>query len=253
LESGSSQEEILAILRQGSGQALPQNVEVDIREWAALREKVTLFRRSRLLEFDDADARRAAIEGGIAGIPIGDRYLQLAADADEPSQVMVIDYDRPLPKCVTATEDGRLRVPTPRPDLAIAAQLDAWAEQVQPGEWQLTPSSVAAAVRAKRRIGELLDLLDRRSRRRVPPLLRVALSAWAGQAPTVHLETVTVLLCPTPEVFAAVKNSARFGRYVRGVLAPDLLLVETCRVGELMADLAWAGLERMDHIPAMGD
>jgi len=253
LESGTSLDDILATLRQGSSQALPQNIEVEIREWAALREKVTLYRRARLLEFDDADARQAAIEGGVSGTPIGDRYLQLATDSQEPARVLVTDYDRPLPRCVAVGEDGHLRVASPRPDLAIAAQLDDWAEPLPPDEWQLTARSVAAPVRAKRRIGELLDLLDQRSRRRVPQLLRVALRAWAGEPPTVHLETVTVLKCPTPEVFEAVKNSPRLGCYLRGVLAPDLLLVDTDQVGALMALLAWAGIKRIDRMPTMGD
>jgi hypothetical protein len=253
LEAGSTCDEIVTTLRQGSDQALPQNVEVEIREWAALREKVVLYRRSRLLEFRDADARQAAVDDGLAGTPIGARFFRLEAGAQEPSRVSAVDYARPLPKCLTVAEDGALRVAAPHPDLAIAAQLDAWAERVGPGEWQLTTTSVAAAIRSKRRIGELLELLDQRSRRRVPPLLRVALRAWAGQALTVHLETVTVLKCPSTEVFEAVKESTRFSPYLRGVLAPDLLVVESSHVEELVTDLAWAGLERRDRVPLTGD
>jgi hypothetical protein len=248
LESGTSLDELLSRLREGTDRGLPQNVEVEIREWAALRDRVVLYRQARLLEFADAEARQAALQMGLAAEPVGDRYLLLAPDAWVPPSDSAIDYARPLPRCLSVSEDGQVRVSTPRPDLLIAAQLDIWAERARQDVWQLTASSVAAAVGRGWRVGNLLNLLDARSHKSIPRLLRVALRAWSGQQPTVRLATVTVLKCPTPEVFEAVKTSARLKPYLCGVLAPDLLLVDTAQVDAFRSDLACAGVEVVDRL-----
>jgi hypothetical protein len=48
LESGSKLDRLLATLESGAGRPLPQNIIAEIREWAALREQVALYRRARL-------------------------------------------------------------------------------------------------------------------------------------------------------------------------------------------------------------
>ncbi|MBN2391016.1 MAG: helicase-associated domain-containing protein, partial [Anaerolineae bacterium] len=53
LEKGSTLEGMLATLQTGSSAPLPQNVTVELREWAARRERMTLYQRARLLEFPD--------------------------------------------------------------------------------------------------------------------------------------------------------------------------------------------------------
>jgi len=253
LESGTSLDELLEGLRAGTNQALPQNVEVEVREWASLREQITLYRRARLIAFSSPQARQAALQAGASGVLLGDRYLRLAPSDRAPPVRSSIDYARPLPRCVLASEDGRIQVPDPLPDLLIAAQLDIWAERVHEDIWQFTASSVEAAIREGRRIDELLDLLDTRSRRSIPKLLRLALRAWAGERTTVHMRRVTVLKCPTPEIFEAVKASARLEPYLCGVLAPDLLLVDTDQVDALRMLLAWAGVEVVDTLPVRKD
>ena len=248
LESGTSLGDLLDRLREGTDRALPQNIAVEIQEWAALRERIVLYRRARLLEFADAEARRAVLEAGASGVPVGDRYLRLEPGDRAPHRSSV-DYARPLPRCASVVEDGEVRVSVPHPDLLIAAQLDIWAERARRGVWQLRAPGVGAAVRGGRRIDELLDLLDARSRKPIPRLLRVALHAWAGGQTVVHVETVTVLKCSTPEVYEAVKASAMLKPYLHGVLAPDLLLVDTDQIDAFRACIAWAGVEVVDRLP----
>ncbi len=73
LESGSTLEKLLTTLETTSGRPLPQNVAVDLREWAALREQMTIYRRARLLEFPDSAVRaadRAKPGGSARGRPL---------------------------------------------------------------------------------------------------------------------------------------------------------------------------------------
>ena len=75
-----------------------------------------------------------------------------------------------------------------------------------------------------------------------PPLLGVALRAWAGDHPKAELARITVLRCTRPVVFAAIASSPACAPYLCGTLAPDLLLVDERYVKLLKQQLAcWAG------------
>ena len=52
----------------------------------------------------------------------------------------------------------------------------------------------------------------------------------------------TVLRCEHAETLAAIKGSKTLRRYIRGELAPDVLLIDTAQLAEFEAHLAWAGL-----------
>jgi hypothetical protein len=88
----------------------------------------------------------------------------------------------------------------------------------------------------------LLTLLREHLINRLPPLLGVALRAWAGKAPAVGLASVTVLRCPQPDVFAAIAGSPTLTPFLRGTLAPDVLLVDPQQLTALRERLDWAGL-----------
>src|SRR5262249_23968719 len=154
-----------------------------------------------------------------------------------------VDYTRPPLASLVALEDGRLKPVTQAVDLLLRPQLDRWAERGEDGEWRLSAASVAAAVKAKLPIDELFELLRARLTRPLPPLLGVALRAWAGDRPRAELAQITVLRCTRPVVFTAIASSPAFAPYLRGTLAPDLLLVDERYVEPLKEQLAWAGLE----------
>ena len=250
LESGATLDELLDGLRRGAHADLPQNVLVELREWAALRERITLTPRVQLLELPDAAARDAVAAANLPGRPLGDRYFLLKPapatvweDRLRGTALRRVDYAAPLPQCLNATEDGVLTLDEWYADLLIAAQLDQWAERIAPRQWRLTAARVAAAVRAGARLTDLMTLLTKRLHKAVPPLLGVALRNWAGRPAAVEVAGVTVLRCQHAETLAAIKASKTLGRYLRGELAPDVLLVDTAQVAEFEAHLAWAGLK----------
>ncbi len=49
-----------------------------ISEWAGRREQIKLHQRAWLLEFANAAARQRALSDGLAGAPVGERFVLLA-------------------------------------------------------------------------------------------------------------------------------------------------------------------------------
>ncbi len=246
LEKGSTLEEMLATLQNGSSAPLPQNVTVELREWAARRERMTLYQHARLLEFPDAAHRDAALAAGLRGVPVGEQFVLLASAVPDPAAYpRRVNYAKPLSRCLTVTEDGMLTLLRPDVDLVIAGELDLWAERRDATTWQLTADSVRAVLQAGARIEEALNWLEARLAGGVPlpPLLRAALLAWAGVTVQTHLAEVAILQCAQREVFDAIVGSPMLQPLLRGVLAPDLVLVDPVAVETLRAHLVWAGFE----------
>lgn len=247
LEAGSQIDGLLAQLREGAEGDLPQNVAASIREWAGQRERITLRRRASLLEFPDELSRRQQLASGIPGMPVGDRFILLTGTPRALPPHQLLDYADALPPCLSAHEDGALKLIDATPDLLVRPQLNQWAE-VQPSGWRLTAASVAAAIKAGGTLTQLMALLKDRLVRPLPPLLGLALRAWAGKPAQLSLASVTLLRCPDPAVFAAIQGSPMLKPFLRAALAPDLLLVDTRSVAALRERLAWAGLAVSDTL-----
>jgi hypothetical protein len=242
LESGSSLAALVTTLEGAAGRPLPQNVAVDLHEWAALREQIVLHRRARLVEYADQAGRDAAA-AQLNAAPVCDRFLLVTADqADQLSQTKRVNYAQPLPRCLAAHEDGLLAPVMPPEDLLLGPQLDRWAERLEDGRWRLSQTSVAAAIASGLALAELLKLLNDRLARRLPRWLEVAVRGWAGERNGVALAEVLLLQCPDPAVFEAIVTSPRLSRYLRGVLAPDLVAVNATQAAAFREQLQWAGL-----------
>jgi hypothetical protein len=243
LESGGTLDELLAGLSAGATGEVPQNVQATIREWAAQRERITLRRRASLLEFADTQSRQQALDGGLKGLPVGERFVLFQGKLPAVQPGAYVDYTETMPKSLTATESGTISMTRPALDLLIRPQLDRWAKRTGGDTWQLSAESVAAAIKGGSSIRELQRLLADRLIRSLPALLGVALRGWAGERPAAALAQVVVLRCTQPEVFAAIANSSRMRPFLRGTLAPGLLLVEPNAVAALREQLEWAGFE----------
>ena len=83
LESGTTLADVLDELSKHAQSPLPQNVTVEIAEWAALREQVILHHRAHLVEFATTAARQEALNANGEGTPVGDRFLLLAPTASK--------------------------------------------------------------------------------------------------------------------------------------------------------------------------
>jgi hypothetical protein len=252
LENGTSLDELLKGLHAGSDTDLPQNVLVEIREWSALRERITAIRQASMLEFSDQLARQVAIDGGLQGRPLGDRFLLLCkpdAWQEQPQELLQslevdqVDYERPLPKCLAINEKGEIRQRVENLDLMLKAQISRWTEPQAEDTWRLTRDSVQKALKQGARIHELFSILEERLLHGIPRLLKVTIMAWAGEPTQVELADISVLRCRNPEVFEAITSSKILKPYLLGALGPNLLLVNPQQLDDLKEHLLWAGIE----------
>jgi hypothetical protein len=252
LEGGTSLETLLDTLQSGAQMELPQNVSVELHEWAALRERIVLRSSVNLIEFTGAAELQLGLARGLSGRVVAERFLLPDAnlEARNPaafSGLTRIDYAQPLPKNLIVSENGKISRSGASPDLIVVAQLNQWATPVSDREWQLTAQSVAARLKVGRKIAELLALLNARSKSNLPPLLEVALKAWAGESYPVQMEAVVVLRCREPEVFRAMIHSPSLAPLIKGYL-PELIFVDPAQVEALRVQLEWLGCVVSDEL-----
>jgi Helicase conserved C-terminal domain len=249
LERGSSLEEFIDLLRTGAKVALPQNVEIDIRQWGGLREQITLRRDTQILEFPDPQTMQAAIAQGLKGRIFRDRFVLL--DANTPSVDVGIkqriNYDQPPDGCLSVSEIGEVKQTQPVVDLLLETHLTRWMEP-RGENWALTQASVMQAVRSGNKANDILEFLEDRLTHKLPRLLKVALSAWAGQPPTLEMQEIVVLRCANSEVFTAIAKSKKLQAHFAGQLAPDVLLVKRSQLQKLKQDLEWLGINPVEQL-----
>ncbi len=248
LESGTSLGDLLERLQAGSQADLPQNIMVELREWASLRERVILRRNARLLEFHSAQALQTGLSQGLTGNVIAERFLLLESHSASLPGLNVINYAKPLLKNLSVTESGIIHLERGTNDLMTVAQVNQWAVRSSDSEWCLTAESVAAALKPGRKIIELLTLLKERLSLPVPPLLELALRSWAGESFSVELETVIALRCTEERIFETLIDSPLMKPLLKGYLHPDLLFVAPAQIETLRQQLNWLGWKVSDQL-----
>jgi hypothetical protein len=248
LESGMTLEGLVEKLQSGSQTELPQNVAVELREWASLRERIVVRRRARLMEFHSAQALQNGLSQGLTGNVVAERFLLTDSRSALLPGLTVINYAKPLPQNLSVTESAIIHLQRGSHDLMTAAQLNQWAVHNSHTEWQLTAESVAAALKPGRKIAELLTLLKNRLSRPIHPLVELTLRSWAGESYAVELETVVALRCPEERVFEAILVSPMMKPLLKGYLYPDLLFADPKQIETLRQQLHWLGWNVSDQL-----
>lgn len=249
LESGTTLNKLFDRLKTGSQVELPQNVMVELREWASLRERIVLRRHARMLEFSSAKALQNALTLGLSGSIVDERFLLLAQNKKpNAADSMLINYAQPLPPNLNVFEDGKIHLKRGNHDLITAAQLSQWAAHSSDLEWQLTAESVSATLSMGRKVTELLSFIKSRSAHPLPPLLEIALRSWAGETYQVELESAIILRCPEEHIFNAIIASPMMKPYLKGYLYPDFLFVDAQKLESLQAQLKWLGWKVFDQL-----
>ncbi|MBC7824892.1 MAG: hypothetical protein H7126_13695, partial [Candidatus Parcubacteria bacterium] len=229
---------------------VPQNVEIDLQQWGGLREQITLRRDTQIIEFADFQSMQTAINQGLSGKILGDRFLLIEQNtpAIETWIKQTIRYDQPFDRCLKITETGEVTQIKSVKDLLLDTQLQRWMEKRSSKNWALTQASVSKAAQSGHKASDILDFLDARRTDELPPLLRVALTAWAGRPPTLEMADVIVLRCTNADVFNAIAQSERLRSRFTAQLSPDLLLVDRSQLKQLKQDLEWLGIQPLDQL-----
>ena len=245
LEGGTKLDDLLAELEKGAGRELPQNVAAELREWAAQRERVVLWRRGTLAEFPDEHGREMAMRAGLKGQPVGERFLLVDAAPGRPLSRLLkqtVNYNQAAHRNLEVDEVGSISFHQPMPDLLLDARLDAWTTSNGSGERRFTRESVRAGIEAGRSLPALLKLLDERQYRIIPTLFRLTLRAWAGEAFNVGLGELVVLRVPYGELTYAIQQSERLRKYLVSTVTPGIFLVRAGQEEELRRVLEEMGL-----------
>ena len=244
LESGTSLDDLLDGLSRGAQAEIPQNVDIEIREWAALREQISLRHRTRIVEFPNEAVLKATCQNGLQGKVIGKRFLLLSGKMPKSKLTgyQRKNYAQALPPCLSISEQGQIHIQKGYHDLWIAAQLDQWAVRTTDG-WQLTADSVRSAHQAGKRLSNFLSLLAGRLKSPLPKLTRLALWAWIGQPQYAELGSAVILRCPDAKVYAAVTSSRQLRPSIQGELTHNTLLINPDDLEQVTEILNWAGLK----------
>ena len=251
LQSGTSVEDLLAMLLDGARQDLPRNVEREIRDWAGQREQLTVHTHARLIEFPSVAAREEALTAALPGTPIGDTFV-LAEDGapldtalrmlDAGPSLLTIDYARPLPHCLRLLEDGTLTLTAEANDLLLPGQLACFAERQSAEQWSITPTSLANARAAGVSAGSVLAVLHARALAKVPPLLEAFVRHALGTRAVVQGEAVFALRIPDKALYTAIITSAAMQVYLWDVCPPNIILVRRNLLEEFRAKMDWLGV-----------
>ncbi|MDW8223292.1 MAG: hypothetical protein RMJ82_10115 [Gemmatales bacterium] len=156
LQAGWQPDELLHWLERHSSRSLPDTVRSLIGTSAQQQQRLLVYHRATLLEFESAQHREAALNRGISGVIIGDRFL-----LTEPSHPIdyshlrvtaSLDYLRPTVSQVRILPDGvTLEVPLNQANLLLEAELLQLAEQIsidsvrQLARYRITPNTLQRA------------------------------------------------------------------------------------------------------------
>ena len=197
-------------------------------------------------------ARDAALASKrVQGILVGERFVLLAGPEGRGKMVLslrrTIDYHTAPARCVRIAEDGTVQLQRQLADLLVQGEMAGWAEPeaVDGSRWRLTRSSIQRAVNVGWTAERLLDSLSKRAQHGIPPLLSVAIRAWAGTQTlptTAALASELILQILSDEVATALAGSAVLQPYFRGRLGPNTFLVRPETAPELSKKLQAYGL-----------
>ena len=230
LESGLAAEALIRRLGEGSRHPLPEAVAHTLGDWAARRERISVHRNARILEFASGAVRDAALQAAkVKGTAVGERYVLVQSVARGFQIGAVLCYEPALPKCLCVAEDGEIRIDPTTRDLLITSELAAFSDPISGDEygWRMSGASVRRAAARGWSATEVVSRLGGRAKHRLPPLLECAVRAWGGArtAPgPIALPTVPILQVGDRQAAEAIAQSALLRPYLAGRLGPHAFL-----------------------------
>jgi hypothetical protein len=108
-------------------------------------------------------------------------------------------------------------------------------------KYQITAQSLKQAKEQSLKAEQLLALLVRHTKDKVPPALVKALKRWELNGTEARVETQVVLRVSRPEVLEELRKS-KAGKYLAEVLSPTAVIVKAGAIQQVLAALAELGL-----------
>lgn len=239
LERGQQLDQILKQLEAGSGTPLPQNIAASLRDWALLREKISMRRSATLIEYHTQAERDQQLSNGISGRPVGDRFILIEQLPKQGSSYQHLNYTLPPPKSLKVDDNGKISL-IATPDLYTRPILDRWAERLNDHTWQLTKASLSAQ---RVSASNLLNQLERRINGPLPDLLSYMVHAWQGQQPKVTMARIIVLQFEDASIVAAISNHPKFKPHLIGNLGERTIMIHESSIVELRRLFGWINFD----------
>ena len=261
LKNGASYESILQMLSAGSRTALPQNVVIQLRSWAAVFEQIVLTDSAQLLEFDSQEQRDAAMGDAalqaIVAESIGERFILLKPGAQASSSLGVRTFERHgvegLKGLVSAVSDDRFAVSGSLVRWYVEPTMRQWAELQADGTWLFTSNSVRDAASRGLKVDDLLDFLLKKSGVHLSESYQAALRFWGRkrnrQSPQPIDFTPTYLVnLPDRDAFFALGHDPRLKSALLAMKeSTNSIVFLADKLGEVQDVLRLAGLLPKDE------
>lgn len=256
LESGMSVDEMIDVLTQCSGRALPSAVTEAIRSWNTRRERITIYPAGTLLEFANHEVLEAALAAWPAGaevpIAVTDRLLLVEDDAAVPYSRFKMtgarDYRRTPEPCVGVEPDGvTLSVDLSRSDLFVDAEITRFADEIPPPpghvpthrRYRVSLESMRGALESGMNARLLEQWFIERARAEVPPAVSLLLHASGRDAAaTWSVGEHTVLRAPSERLLSGLQQHPATRDFLGERLGPTMVIVPAESKEKLTAALA---------------
>jgi hypothetical protein len=248
LEGGLTHTQLVEFLHRHSQNELPANVLQSLEGWSARRESMVLREGVTLLAFPSAEAA-AAYVAQHPGQCYGDRFVLAGKKLGRESAAgfLQINHLGGLRPTWTVDDTGVIGFAPPL-DIVQSARLRRIAEETERGP-RLTRASVHRAALWGLKAGQIHAWLESHTNEPLPPLIEMALYAWAGKVMPATLADAVLLHIPDPDQFAAVMESRRFRPFLLQSPGPGWVLVRKEPRSELSALLEELGFSVGRELP----
>ncbi len=217
LEAGMTPEAIKSFLSSRSGSGLPANVSQSLAEWSRKREALVVRSEVAVQFFRDDQERRGQALGPHLSLASPRVACKVAKDLGVGTESKAAGKEWKF------DEHG---VMAPRVPMSIVgkARLQRFARLIE-GVWKISAESVRAARDRGIGAGQILDWLAAHATDAVPPVLAVAIRNWASGRGRAFLGHVVLLQISDASASDALRASERLRPFLRGMLAPGVLVV----------------------------
>lgn len=239
-QNGDDAEQIISYIRAKSKNEPPQNLLETIREWERGFGRIRLFTGMDLVEFHSDSEGTSFLKKHPDARRVGRNYA-IVPGIRKPDGARVFDYNEPPAKCLDVSGLGVVRVLRDRADLLVDFELRQFAsrDEKKGDVYRITAESVSGSSAGDI---EILDILRRRSMKKIPKDLELSIVAWKRKIPSCNLADVTILQVPGRDVMDAILERESIRQCCIGLIGSDLIAVRHHRAGRLELELGRMGL-----------
>jgi Helicase conserved C-terminal domain len=251
-ENGLGHTEIVDFLNLHSQREVPANVLRSLADWSGKRESVSLRSGVTLLGFPSMADRDTYLESH-SGAACGERFVLVPSSQKESLKAprfLESDHSLIYRRTLELDEYGRISASQPL-DVVQFARLRRITQPTATG-WQLTGTSIRQAAAAGLKPALIQRWLNNHLVHPIPPLIVLAIDAWAGKSRSLELADAILLHIPDEKQIQVITTSPRFRPFLLDRPGPHWLVVDRKSREELVALLEELGFNLSRQLTLQG-